>query len=73
MNRFRLTSGERCYKESRTPQQNPPHSIDDAETQTDELTIGELPLNERQSMQFHNTINGGKRWMVTELRCRRNT
>ncbi len=26
--------------------------IDDAETHTDELAIGELPLNERQSMQF---------------------
>ncbi len=26
--------------------------IDDAETHTDELAIGQLPLNERQSMQF---------------------
>ena len=29
------------------------HHINDAERHTDEVTIGKLPLNERQSMQFH--------------------
>ncbi len=38
--------------------------IDDAEKYTDELAIGELPLNERQSMQFHYDFGANWRFDV---------
>ena len=38
--------------------------VDDAETHTDELVIGELPLNERQSMQFRYDFGADWRFEV---------
>ena len=40
-----------------------PH-IDDAETHTDEIAVGELPLNERQSMQFQYDFGADWRFEV---------